>query len=280
MPTFPESPVIWEPPPEAWERSRLADFAGSLDQPVRAAIDDYPSLLRWSLDDPDAFWMALSDWADIPWHDRPTRALAAAAMPGARWFPGGTLNYAELALRQASATPDELAIISVSQTRERHEMTWTDLRDQVARCRAGLVSLGVARGDRVAALLPNIAETTVAFLATASIGAIWSSCAPEFGVRAVVDRLVQIEPTVLLTIDGYRYGEREIDRSDHVAQIVGSLPSIEHVVRLPYLDPTGPDDWSTLLDHDPAEIAVDPVPFEHPLYVLFSSGTTLSLIHI
>jgi len=275
---MPEPRVIWEPPTDAWEHSRLADFARSTDPARARSLGDYETLLRWSLDDLDGFWTALARWADIPWHEHPTCALADPVMPGARWFPGGSLNYAELALRQGASTPDAVAIVSVSQTRERIELTWAELEDQVARCRAGLAARGVGPGDRVAALLPNIAETTVAFLATASLGAIWSSCAPEFGVRAVTDRWTQVEPSVLLAVDGYRYGERDIDRSAAVDQIVAALPTVDHVVRLAYLDRDGPDDWSRLLDHDPdtarSELVFEPVSFDHPLYILFSSGTT------
>jgi acetoacetyl-CoA synthetase len=199
-------------------------------------------------------------------------------MPGTEWFPQARLNYAELALRQATLTPDTPAIVSVSQTRDRSELSWGKLADQVARCRVGLIRLGVGRGDRVAAYLPNIVETTVAFLATASLGAVWSSCAPEFGVKAVTDRWQQVEPKVLLAIDGYRYGSKDIDRSGHVREIVEALPAVAHVVRVRYLDPHGTDDWSTLLDADPVaateSMAFESVPFDHPLYVLFSSGTT------
>jgi len=276
--TIPEAPVIWEPSSGAWDRSRLADFARFLDGRGSGSFHDYEALLRWSLDTPEAFWQALSDWADIPWHVVPSRALGDASMPGAEWFPGGHLNHAEVALRQAGRTPEATAIVSVSQTRSRIEWSWAELADRVARCRLGLVELGVGSGDRVVAYLPNIAETTVAFLATASLGAIWSSCAPEFGVRAVIDRWAQVDPKVLLTVDGYRYGDKDVDRSGHVAEVVAALPTLDHVVWLPYLDPMGEDGWSALLDHDPSEaadaMAFKPVPFDHPLYVLFSSGTT------
>ncbi|MDX2378835.1 MAG: acetoacetate--CoA ligase, partial [Acidimicrobiia bacterium] len=207
------------------------------------------------------------------WHTAPTAALESDPMPGVNWFPGGTLNYAEHALRHAGVSADDVAVISRSQTRPTTTHTWAELEDAVSRCRAGLLRLGVRRGDRVVAFAPNIPETLVAFLATASIGAIWSSCAPEFGVRAVVDRWTQIEPTVLLAIDGYMYGRRAIDRAEAVDQIVGALPSLRHVVRLAYLDPSGAEDWSDLLAvHEPIEF--EPVPFDHPLYVLSSSGTT------
>jgi acetoacetyl-CoA synthetase len=166
-------------------------------------------------------------------------------------------------------------VVAHSQTRATVELTWGQLRDQVARARAGLQRLGVGRGDRVAAYLPNVPETLVAFLATASLGAVWASCAPEFGARSVIDRFGQIEPTVLLAIAGYCYGTKDVDRREHVAEIRAGLPTVRHVVHVPYGAGTLPDavDWRELLAV-PAELVYDPVPFAHPLCVLFSSGTT------
>jgi acetoacetyl-CoA synthetase len=268
--------IVWSPKPDAWETSRLADFARHVEQAGGPALGDYCDALDWSLAHPGAFWSAVAKWGDVRFHEPPTTALRSATMPGAEWFPNATRNYAESALSQASRTPNEPAIVSISQTRDRVELSWAQLADQVARCRVGLVAVGVERGDRVVAFLPNIVETTVAFLATASLGAIWSSCAPEFGVQAVTDRWTQVEPKVLLTIDGYRYGSKDIDRTQHVRGIVAALPTLEHVVRVPYLDSGSADGWTELLDHGSAAEAMsyEPVPFDHPLYVLFSSGTT------
>jgi acetoacetyl-CoA synthetase len=268
--------IVWSPHPDAWVSSRLADFARHVEKAGGPVLGDYHDTLDWSLVNPGAFWSAIAAWGGVRFHDTPTSALGSASMPGAQWFPDATLNHAESALRQASLTPHEPAIVSVSQTRDRVELSWGELADQVARCRAGLVDLGVARGDRVVAYLPNIAETTVAFLATASLGAIWSSCAPEFGVKAVTDRWTQVAPKVLLAIDGYRYGSKDIDRIGHVRDVVAALPTLEHVVRVPYLDPASLDDWTELLHRSSAagSMPFEPVPFDHPLYVLFSSGTT------
>jgi len=265
----PRGELIWTPDADAWERSNIAAFAATKD------LHDHGSLLEWSVSEPDDFWMSFADWADVRWHRRPTCALADATMPG-RWFPGGTLNYAEHALRH-----DAAAVVSLSQTRGRRHLDSTELRAAVARCRAGLVRLGVRTGDRVAAFLPNIDETLVAFLATASLGAIWSSCAPEFGVRAVVDRFSQLEPTILLAIDGYRYGTRGIDKRSDLAEIVAQLPSLRHLVMLPYLhDPTDSEEisipmstWDELCSVEEL-LTFEPVAADHPLYVLFSSGTT------
>ena len=269
----PSKQSLWEPPPSAWSESALASFAQHVAAAGYPDIADYPAMLAWSLSDIGAFWGEFARWAEVPWGSPPTAALGSPSMPGANWFPDATLNHAEVALRHAARAPDGIALIGISQSRSRVEMSWAALADQVARCRAGLVALGVARGDRVVAFLPTIPETTVAFLATASLGAVWSSCAPEFGVRAVIDRWQQIEPTVLLAVDGYRYGDRSIDRSDHVDQIEAALPTLRHVVRLAYLDPAGPDGWSELLATEP-DPGFEHVPFDHPLYVLFSSGTT------
>jgi len=256
----------------------MYQFAEHVEQSSGPTLGSYDEMLGWSLADPSAFWAAVARWQCIDWHDEPSTALSAvstgsATMPGADWFPGGTLNYAERALAHVEVCGDAVAVVGRSQSRERDETTWIELVDQVARCRAGLRRMGVGRGDRVVAFAPNITETLVAFLAAASLGAIWSSCAPEFGVRAVTDRWVQIEPTVMIAVDGYMFGDRRIERAEHVEQIVAALPTLGHVVRIPYLDAGGEDGWSELLEeYEP--IAFDSVPFDHPLYVLFSSGTT------
>jgi acetoacetyl-CoA synthetase len=198
-------------------------------------------------------------------------------MPGAEWFAGARLNYAEHMLGTERDT-GEVAVVARSQTRAPFELTFGDLRDQVARARTGLQRLGVGPGDRVAAYLPNIPETLIAFLATASLGAVWATCATEFGPRSVIDRFGIIEPKVLLAIAGYRYGDKPIDRRAQVAQVRAALPSLEHVVHVPYAG--GADDalpgslgWDELLAES-GPLRFDPVPFDHPLYVLFSSGTT------
>ena len=173
--------VLWQPGPEAWETA-LGRFAR------RHGFDDYASLQAWSVADLDGFWRAVTDELGVRWHARPSAVLAERAMPGARWFPGGTLNYAEQALAAATERPGDVAVIARSQTRGPSELTWAELSEQVARAQAGLRRLGVGRGDRVVAYAPNIPETLVLSLATSALGAIWSTCAPEFGVRAVVDR--------------------------------------------------------------------------------------------
>jgi acetoacetyl-CoA synthetase len=269
--------VLWSPPDDVWTATAAGRFARA------HGFSDYPSLHAWSIAELDVFWSAANEFTGVRWHDPPGNVRDGVAMPGVRWFPGATLNYAEHALAPSVDRRDAVAVIAHSQTRDRIEVTWGQLAEQVGRAAAGLRRLGVRRGDRVAAFAPNIPETLVAFLATASIGAVWSSCAPEFGVRSVIDRLAQIEPSVLIVVDGYRYGARDIDRRPAVADITRALGSLHHVVHVPYLDPAGALDagsvptvvWDELLAGDDAEPPTfEPVPTDHPLYVLFSSGTT------
>src|SRR5829696_5894880 len=190
--------------------------------------------------------------------------MASREMPGAEWFPGAELSYAERLFR--AARPGETAIVYASESRPLAELGWDQLADQVARCAAGLRRFGVEQGDRVAAYMPNVPETVVAFLACASIGAVWSSCAPEFGTPTVVDRFKQIEPKVLIATEGYRYGGKDFDRRERVAELEAAIPSIEHIVMVP-------GGWDALLA-EPAELSFERLPFDHPLWVLYSSGTT------
>ncbi|WP_372460589.1 acetoacetate--CoA ligase [Actinomycetospora endophytica] len=256
-------------PPDAATASQMGRFlTAGLGQ------GDYRALHRWSVDDPEAFWRAVVAFFDIEVSGL-TTVLADAGMPGARWLPGARLSYSAHALRPEWTGP---AVVGISQTRERVELSYDELRDQVARARAGLVRLGVGPGDRVAGYLPHVPETIVAFLATASLGAVWLSCPPEFGPRAVVDRLGQVEPAVLIAVDGTRYGDRPIDRTAQLAEIRAALPSLRATVLLPYLDPSAvaPDgalSWADLLA-EPGPLEHAAVAFDHPLYVLFSSGTT------
>ena len=235
-------------------------------------FETFDDLHAWSIADLDRFWTEASEMLSVRWHDYPTKALADHAMPSRAWFPGGTLNYAEHALARAAVAPDDIAVVEHSQTRSPRTLTWSQLADQVAQCAAGLEALGVTAADRVGSYSPNIIETLVTFLATATLGAVWSSCAPEFGPKAVIDRFAQFEPTVLLHVDGYRYGAKEIDRRLEVSEILEHLPSVRHTVSVKYLG-TGPDEWSSLLGEARHEgfAAVD---YETPIYVLYSSGTT------
>jgi len=268
--------VLWQPPLDG--TTRLEVFAGWLREQGVDVGDDYADLWQWSIDDLNAFWSAVWRWSGLPGEGDPEPALADASMPGASWFPGLRLNYAEAMLRLPGRADDDVVVVSASQSRDDVNLTAAQLRDQVARARAGLLRAGVGPRDRVAAYSPNIAETLVLLLATASIGAVFSSCAPEFGTQSVVDRWKQTEPTVLLTVDGYRYGAKPIDRSAEVAAIRAALPSITTTVWLPYLDAEAPvPDGAITWDEFTAEsgpLEFERVPFDWPLYVLFSSGTT------
>jgi len=271
-----ELEILWTPPADVRSRSNIGVYLGWLKARHGLAFDTYTDLWAWSTSDLDAFWRSVWEFATIEPPPRSGDAVVGA-MPSARWFPGASVNYAAHALRDA-IDGDRVAVVARSQTREPVELTYDELREQVARARAGLQRVGVTLGDRVAAYLPNVPEAVVAMLAAASLGAIWSSCAPEFGVRAVVDRFGQIDPKVLLVVDGYRYGDRVIDRRDEVAQLRAALPGIETTVALPYLNPDAPLPpgsmaWSELL-RDSDVLGFEMLPFEHPLYVLFSSGTT------
>ncbi|BCJ52127.1 acetoacetyl-CoA synthetase [Actinoplanes sp. NBRC 14428] len=262
--------VLWNPPADVIETSRMGRFLTWVRAERGVEVDDYAGLWEWSVTDLSGFWRAIWDYFEVIAHTEPASTLDGAVMPGARWFPGATLNYAEHVLRMPGLGDDDPVVIAYSQTREPVTLTARQLRDQVRRVAAGLRRLGVGDGDRVAAYAPNIPETYVLMLATASLGAIFSSCAPEFGSRSVIDRWTQIEPRVLVAVDGYRYGDKAIDRRAEVAAIRDALPSVEHLITIPYL--TGEGDWDSLDGDDPLTFAA--VPFDHPLYVLYSSGTT------
>ena len=272
--------LLWEPSAELVERSRLREFMRWLERERGLAFADYHELWQWSVDDLDGFWSAIWEFFDVQADGDPRPVLAAREMPGAEWFPDARLNYAEHVFR--GKDDDAVAILHASELRELGELRWGELRRHVAAVAAGLRALGVERGDRVVAYMPNIPEAIVAFLATASIGAVWSSCSPDFGPASVVDRFAQIEPKVLFAVDGYRYGGKDFDRREVVAQLQEAMPSLERTVVLPYLDPE-PDLsplrdamlWDELPATDPnAELSFTRVPFDHPLWVLYSSGTT------
>src|SRR5262245_19602540 len=195
---------LWRPSPELIERSRMTEFMRWLEAERGLSFEDYDALWRWSVDDLEGFWRAIWDFFEVRADGDPDTVLASREMPGARWFPGTSVNYAEHVFAGKDAA--EVAILHASELRELGEVTWGELGERVAAVAAGLRAMGVERGDRVVAYLPNIPEAIVAFLATASLGAVWSSCSPDFGPSSVVDRFAQIEPKVLFTVDGYRYG--------------------------------------------------------------------------
>jgi acetoacetyl-CoA synthetase len=280
---------------------RFMDWAGERRGDPFA---DYGELWQWSVDDLEGFWASIWEFCGVRASKPYERVLVSHEMPGTRWFEGAELNYAENVLARGAGRPDEVAVMHCSELRDLEEITWGELTAQVAAVAGGLRTLGVTRGDRVVAYMPNIPETLIAFLAVASIGAIWSSAAPEFGARSVIDRFAQIEPKVLLAVDGYRHGGKDFDRTANVARILEEIPTVEHLVVLPYLAPDGFDEaafggrrrpgrggvrgvltWEQLLASgggfhsgddagDDAELTFEQVPFDHPLWVLYSSGTT------
>lgn len=243
----------------------------------------YAALHRWSVTALDPFWRAVTDWFDVRFTTPYDTVLADAVMPGARWFPGATVNYAEHALRAGEdpARADEPALLRVDERHEPEPVTWAELRARVGSLAAALRGLGVRPGDRVSGYLPNIPEAVIALLATAAVGGVWTSCAPDFGARGVLDRFQQVEPVVLFTVDGYRYGGRVHDRADTVAELRAGLPTLRAVVHVPLLGTPAPEgalEWAELAGTGPGADApapeFTPVPFDHPLWVLYSSGTT------
>jgi acetoacetyl-CoA synthetase len=262
---------MWTPSPERVERSNLARYLRWLRERRGLRFGSYDELWDWSVADLDGFWASIWEFFEVG-GPAPSPALAERRMPGARWFPGAALNHAELSLRRQDDHP---ALLFGNEDGELGTVSYAELRRRVAAAAAGLRRLGVAKGDRVAAYLPNVPETVVAMLATASIGAIWSSCAPEFGVSSVVDRFAQIEPKVLVAVDGYRYDGAWHDRRDALAEIRRRLPTLAATVLVGGSAANGMTAWERLLAHGAgAELAFEPVAFDHPLWVLYSSGTT------
>jgi acetoacetyl-CoA synthetase len=255
------------------QRATLTRYMDWLQAYRGLTFGSYDELWNWSVTEIEEFFDVQ---ASAPYE----RVLADRRVMGAKWFPGARLNYAEHAFR--GRHDDDVAIVHASELRDRGEMTWRELRAQTAALAAGLRAQGVQPRDRVVAYMPNVPETVAAFLACASIGAIWSSCSPDFGVRSVVDRFAQIEPKVMLTVDGYRYGGRDFDRLAVVAALQREIPSLTHTVVLPYLAPS-PDlgELSSAMTWDQltaaggdGQLEFEQLAFDHPLWVLYSSGTT------
>jgi acetoacetyl-CoA synthetase len=273
-------PILWRPDTDRRERATLTGYTRWLEQTRGLDLPDYARLWEWSTTDLEGFWASIWEYFDVLASTPYERVLGSRAMPGAEWFTGARLNFAEHALRARNA--DAVAIRHASELRPLAEMTRGELRDEVTRLAGGLRALGVGQGDRVAAYLPNIPEAVAAFLACASIGAIWSSCSPDFGARSVIDRFAQIEPRVLLAVDGYRYGGKDFDRTAVLGELQAALPTVEHTVVLGYLDPdpalAGLRDavpWGHLRTMgEGAPLRFEQLPFDHPLWVLYSSGTT------
>jgi acetoacetyl-CoA synthetase len=272
--------VLWEPGEEFKAGTSLARYMRWLSDERGVHLAEYNGLWAWSVEELEDFWASIWDYFEVSASEPYEAVLANAEMPGAEWFPGARLSYAEHVFR--GRDPSAIAIRHASELRGLSELTWGDLRRLTAQIAGGLRALGVGPGDRVVAYLPNIPEAMAAFFACASIGAVWSSCSPDFGLRSVVDRFAQIEPKVLLAVDGYRYNGRDFDRMDVVAAVEGEIPSLEATVLLPYLSSEADAGrlakgmrFEELLERgEGVELEFEQLPFDHPLWVLYSSGTT------
>ncbi len=275
-----EGDLLWTPSAEQVAGANVTAFQAWLAARGRR-FDGYDALWQWSVRDLDGFWQAIWDYCGLDCSARPEQVIGSATMPGARWFPGARLNYAQHVLRQER--PGTPALFSVSESAPLAATDWADLAGQVRIVGTQLRALGVRPGDRVASYMPNIPQTAVAMLATTSIGAVWASCSPDFGWRGVLDRFRQLRPKVLFCVDGYQYAGTQFDRGDELRRIIAGLDRLEQVIWLPYLDPAAlapvPDvlTWDQVVDQPPVpagQYEFEQVPFDHPLWILFSSGTT------
>ncbi|HSL00990.1 MAG TPA: acetoacetate--CoA ligase [Rubrobacteraceae bacterium] len=277
-----EGTPLWEPSEEFKRNAVITRYMRWLEDEKNFSFEDYGALWEWSVNDLEGFWGSLWEYFGVTATQPYERVLGRREMPGAKWFPGAELNYAEHVFRNTEARPDEPAILYKSEIRPLGEMSWRELRERTAALAVALEEMGVGRGDRVVAYIANVPEAVVAFLACASVGAVWSSGSPDFGAGSIVDRFKQVEPKVLFATDGYRYGGKDFDRIEVVARLQEEIPSLEKTVVLPYLsenpDTSGLSNavlWDELLEaHAGADLQYERVPFDHPLWVLYSSGTT------
>lgn len=269
------NPILWTPSAARAKASRMAEFIRWLKTERGLEFRDYNALWEWSISDLDGFWSAIWEFFDLESSMPYSAVLSEDRMPGAVWFPGAQLNFAQHMLRQTRKTPDATALIVQSETFGRKELTWRELANQVASVASRFRAMGVGKGDRVVAILPNTETAMIAFLAAASIGAIWSLCAPDMGHLAILDRFRQIEPKLLIAQDGYVHSGKMIDRCAVIDEIVAGLPTLKHRIVLPVARdlPNGAIDWESLTG-DAADADFAQVPFDHPLWVVYSSGTT------
>jgi acetoacetyl-CoA synthetase len=275
--TIHEGSLLWQPSPEVIEQANLTSFMAWLKQNRDLSFGDYDSLWRWSVSEIEAFWDALREFAGIHFREAAETILLERKMPDAKWFVGATLNYAENIFRRMSN--ERPMMLFKAEDKAIVEYSWQMIYEQVKHLAAALRGMGVQKGDRVVAYMPNRPESIIALLATASIGAIWSSCSPDFGARSVLDRFIQIEPKVLFAVDGYNYGGKTHDRRDIVAELQTELPTLQKTILVPHISATvnGLSKtllWEEALATKSSELSFEAVPFEHPLWVLYSSGTT------
>lgn len=271
--------LLWRPDTDFINQSRMADFLAWVQREKDVRFETYQEAWEWSVEHVADFWEAIAKYFEVRFHAPYEKVVSDDPMPDTKWFGGSTLNYAEHIFRQETA--EYPAILFQSERHELHEISWADLRQQVAALAAHLKSIGVGKGDRVVAFLPNIPEATIAFLAANSLGAIWSSCSPDFGLSSTVDRFRQIEPKVLIAVDGYQYGGKPYDKMDVVRDLQKALPTLEQVILVPYLDDARTADtiphgilWENTLKQKDVSLTFEALPFDHPIWVLYSSGTT------
>jgi len=272
--------LLWQPSEEMISQSNVKKFTNWLKETRGLEFEEYNDLWEWSVNDLEGFWSAIWDYFEIKSYTDYQDVVSGGKMPQVQWFQGATLNYAEHVFR--NEVEDKAAIISQSENRPKQELTWAELKKMTAAIAAYLKDAGIKPGDRVVAYAPNIPETVAAFLACASIGAVWSSCAPEFGIKSVIDRFKQIEPKVLFTVDGYQYSGKKYDRLESVKKIQQELPSLQETVIIPYLEDEpvmdGLNNWlfweEVQINYQDQPLTFEPVPFQHPLWILYSSGTT------
>ena len=279
MSTISPPEILWLPSEEFKRNSNLQHFLNWLKEKHGFSFKNYEETWQWSIDYPADFWKSLWQYFEIKSYSPFDTVISGERMPGVKWFEGSTLNYAEHIFRKASS--EYPAIIFRSERHDLVEISWEELTEKVTRMRAYLKSIGVGVGDRVVAYLPNIPEASIAFLAACSLGAIWSSCSPDFGSNSVIDRFRQIEPKVLFTVDGYQYGGKGFSKVDIVNELIENLPTLEKVVYLPYFNENAALSriskgvlWQDAISTEGGELTFEPVPFSHPIWVLYSSGTT------
>ena len=268
--------LLWQPSKEFVENSNLWNYIRWLHENRGLTFEDYNQLWKWSVDNLEDFWRSIWEYFEVH-SSTPFDQVVTGAMPGTSWFKGATLNYTEHIFKNADS--DNPAIIFVSEKGDLEEISWSSLRSKVASLASFLHSQGIEKGDRVVAFIPNIPEATIGFLAANAIGAVWSSCSPDFGSASVVDRFQQIKPKALITVEGYWYGGKAYDKKEVVKDIVSQLPTVETIIEINYLDRSignfleGAHKWDDVISQK-AELTFEQVPFEHPIWVLYSSGTT------
>ena len=279
MTTIKEGDLIWQPSPEVIENANLTHYMRWLSDNQNIEANNYDELWQWSVTEIADFWQSIIYYCDIRFSTEASTVLADSTMPGATWFPGAELNYTENIFHKRNDSQPMMLV--KAEDRSVQSLSWSKVYESVHRLVTAMRAVGVTKGDRVVNFMPNRPEAIIALLATASIGAIWSSCSPDFGAKSVLDRFSQIEPKLLFAVDGYRYGGKDYDRRDVLAELQEKLPTLEHTILVPHIagNTSGLEKtslWDAVLKNaNPSgELIFEPVPFDHPLWILYSSGTT------